>query len=108
MKLNEFSASVTGSTEPIKIYKCLKWEERQIVSDEELAAYKDLISRFPAMVSEDYQTHEEVCIEYSGTEYNEYFPMPVWVGALEPHEAPILSKLGPVITFGDHTIPDID
>ena len=108
MKLNEYPASVTGSTEPVKVYKCLTWEERQIVSDEELAAYNHLMSTFPDMVSEDYQTHEEVCIEYSDTEvlFLQY-PMPDWIGRLEPTDTPLLTNYSRFFR-DDEFIPDTD
>lgn len=98
---NEYPASVTGSTEPVKHYKCLKWERRQVVSDEELAAYEQLLSTFPEMVSEDYTTHEDVCVEYSDTEVlTHFYPIPDWVSHLERTDVPITTIFGGKMTWG--------
>lgn len=52
------------------------------------------MTTFPAMVSEDYQTHEDFCAEYSDTEVvTHYFPMPDWVSRLERTDTPLTTLL---------------
>jgi hypothetical protein len=81
----------------IKVYKCKKWEDEQIVSDEALAAYNHLMSTFPEMVSEDYETHRDVCIEYSDEVAFEYMPAPDWIEKLERTDTPLMSLFGRIV-----------
>lgn len=88
MNGNTYSSSVAGG--PVKIFECLQWEDRQVVSDEELATYRELLRTYPEMVDENYQTHEEVCLEYGDEVIGQYMPMPNW---LDDSRTPLLDMI---------------
>jgi hypothetical protein len=49
------------------------------------------------MVSEDYETHRDVCIEYSDEVAFEYMPAPDWIEKLERTDTPLMSLFGRIV-----------
>ena len=94
--MNEYPASVTGSTEPLKTYKCLRWEQRLVVSEEELAVYEKLLADYPEMVSEEYEPYEQFCAEYSDEEMEPLWikNIPDWAKKLERYDVPLTKFYG--------------
>ena len=101
----------------IPFKRCVKWENQQIVPDEELAAYHHLMSTFPDMVSEEYETHRDVCVEWEEGEREETWldQMGDFMARLEPTDVPLLKMMGTsheVDTatwgWGNPVIPDTD
>ena len=93
--MNEYSASVTGSPESLKTYKCLRWEQRQIVSDDVLALHTYVMSVAPEMLDEYFDTHESFCAEYSDELVElRIAPIPDWVTKLERYDVPLTKFYG--------------
>ena len=113
--MNTVSTNVTGSGKMIPFKRCVAWEQRQIVSDEELAAYDHLMDTYPDMVSEDYETHREVCVEWEEGEREETWLDRIgdFMTRLEPTDTPPLKMMGSVPAENDTVtwgwgIPDTD